>query len=665
MLAKRIERYRSVLAIIIALIVLIIGTLVFSIYMNGTLLPHQNEVLTRSASLAQRISDVGPETEELHAEILAHLKLVKAGGKVQKEQGQSWNFAGISDAELSKTADQLEVIIKQRALQRLPSSYQSFLQAHQNFYQSWITFTTILMIISGLLILLGFAWIVFILANRLGAADAKMFQSLEENKNILAAINEGIFLIDPDFNIGTVQSAASREIFGTLRNIDGSFFNFIEPFISADDLVDAKEYVSLLSEGKGRQSLIVDLNPLQEVESIMMSDNGEATRKYLSFNFSRSKRETGTLSNVLVSVRDITQEVELKRELEAASDSSQERFKMLMGSLNADPRHLSEFYDATFTALQEINESLRDEKQVHSSNMQKLDEIYRKVHKIKGNAAAVGMTLVETAAHEFESKIDSLKETPSLDGKGMLSLTVHLKKMIGELEFLKILTSKFNDSSVSNDERSILSFSNDIEEIADTKDDSKEGPNSRLEYLANEVAKRSGKNIQLEVRGFGELDLLDSAQQDIESLCVQLVRNSVVHGVEAPDERLKQNKSSKGQITLSLVEKDAKSITLTVRDDGAGLDFDLIKSKAIEKGLLGDMPIDAVKVADLVRCIFKPGFSTRDNASMDSGRGYGLDIVAKEVKNLGGSVAVKSSKGLYSQFTITLPRSAMGIVTAS
>jgi chemosensory pili system protein ChpA (sensor histidine kinase/response regulator) len=173
----------------------------------------------------------------------------------------------------------------------------------------------------------------------------------------------------------------------------------------------------------------------------------------------------------------------------------------------------------------------------------------------------------------------------------------------------------------------------------------------RLTRLVRQAANDTGKRAELAVQGAAaELD-----RQMLERMVAPLehmLRNSVVHGIETPDRRAMLGKPDVGRISISL-ERDGAEIVIVVADDGAGINVKLIREKAVALGL-----IDAhAKLTDeeAVQLILEPGFSTAGHVTQAAGRGVGMDVVATEVKKLGGGLFIDSTYGKGSRFTIRLP----------
>ena len=173
----------------------------------------------------------------------------------------------------------------------------------------------------------------------------------------------------------------------------------------------------------------------------------------------------------------------------------------------------------------------------------------------------------------------------------------------------------------------------------------------RLHRVVRQAAKDSGKRVNLDIRhGQTELDrsVLDKMGGPLE----HVLRNCVAHGIEDPAKRAAAGKEAIGQIVLSLAQ-EGNEIVLAIADDGAGLDFERIRQRGIERGLIA--PDAETDEATLTQLILQPGFSTAEEVTALAGRGVGMDVVKSETVSLGGRVEVTSVTGRGATFRIYLP----------
>jgi two-component system, chemotaxis family, sensor kinase CheA len=174
---------------------------------------------------------------------------------------------------------------------------------------------------------------------------------------------------------------------------------------------------------------------------------------------------------------------------------------------------------------------------------------------------------------------------------------------------------------------------------------------SRFPRMVRDIAQRLGKQIDLKLTG-EQTELDKTVLEKIGDPLVHLVRNSVDHGIEMPDVRVAAGKDAVGTVQLDACHRGG-NIAVEVSDDGGGLDKDRILAKARQRGLVG--PNDVLTDDQIHDLIFLPGFSTAEKTTDLSGRGVGMDVVRRNVKELGGKIELRSERGKGSRFIITLP----------
>jgi len=174
---------------------------------------------------------------------------------------------------------------------------------------------------------------------------------------------------------------------------------------------------------------------------------------------------------------------------------------------------------------------------------------------------------------------------------------------------------------------------------------------SRFPRLVRDLAKKTGKEIELVLKG-EDTELDKTVVEVIGDPLMHLIRNSVDHGIESPEERRASGKPELGTITLDAYH-EGNHIAISISDDGAGLDLAKIRSIAVSKGLIGEK--EELSESDISNLIFLPGFSTAEKVTDISGRGVGMDVVKKALNNLGGIVDITTRKGKGTTFTIRLP----------
>lgn len=183
----------------------------------------------------------------------------------------------------------------------------------------------------------------------------------------------------------------------------------------------------------------------------------------------------------------------------------------------------------------------------------------------------------------------------------------------------------------------------------------------RFPRIVRDVAKLCGKDIALEVAGeHTDLDkgILDALAEPL----THLVRNAADHGIEPPDDRLSAGKPARGTIYLNAYHQGTQ-VFIEIRDDGGGIDLDLVRRQAARSGLLNADEVDRISEPDLLNFIFEPGFSTASEVTEVSGRGVGLDVVRTVIDRLKGTVHVASVKGKGTNIQLRVPLTLASIQT--
>ena len=179
----------------------------------------------------------------------------------------------------------------------------------------------------------------------------------------------------------------------------------------------------------------------------------------------------------------------------------------------------------------------------------------------------------------------------------------------------------------------------------------------RFPRLVRDLARSQGKEVRLVIEGEG-IELDKTILEQIGDPLVHVIRNAVDHGLERPEERRAKGKDASGQLTLRALHQ-AGGVTIEVIDDGRGLDTAALRRKAVEKGLLTRDAIDAMSEDAAFQLVFLPGLSTAAKVTDVSGRGVGMDVVRSNVRNLQGTVEIRSLPGRGTTLQIKLPTSLM------
>ncbi len=175
----------------------------------------------------------------------------------------------------------------------------------------------------------------------------------------------------------------------------------------------------------------------------------------------------------------------------------------------------------------------------------------------------------------------------------------------------------------------------------------------RFPRMVRDLAKALQKQVDLEMEG-AEVELDRTVLEEMSEPLVHLLRNAIDHGIEPPEERLKEGKEAYGTIRLQ-AKRERSYVVISVTDDGRGVDPEVVRQKSVSKGLISSDEAGKLTDEEAVRLITLPGFSTKDNATEVSGRGVGVDVAKTRVETLGGTFRIQSKKGQGTTFLLRFP----------
>jgi two-component system chemotaxis sensor kinase CheA len=511
-----------------------------------------------------------------------------------------------------------------------------------------------LVMVSGLVIALLLVVLVTVLLSARQQQESSLRQARQQTLDILRTVKDGLFLLDRKLTIGAAYSAALESLFQRKDFAGLAFENLLKSIVSERTLATALKFVKILWAERTNEKLVKTINPLGEVEVHIDGGNGKFDTRYLQFEFHRV-RVDGEITHVLVCVSDVTARVDLARELQTAQSQAQGQVDTLLGILHIDHAQLTSFLSDSNAAMKMINAVLREPTREEGVFRKKLDTLFRQVHSVKGEAAALGLSSIESRAHAFEDDLKSLKEKPGLSGNDFLPLVIKLDDLLTHLQSVSDLVARLSHLQPAHHDV-VHTITAVIEEEKQRHQAAKadSGVATTLQQLAERVARENNKEAALQCKGLDTVP--DDYRRAVKDIGVQAVRNAIVHGIESPEVRLAAGKSPQGTVRLSFQDVGDTGYKLIIEDDGQGLSTERIKEAALKKGFITPERALTLDTKQIFSLLFHSGFSTVETATRDAGRGVGMNVIADLTNKLGGRVSVATSNGKFTRLTMTLPR---------
>ncbi len=237
----------------------------------------------------------------------------------------------------------------------------------------------------------------------------------------------------------------------------------------------------------------------------------------------------------------------------------------------------------------------------------------------------------------------------------------HLDNLVNLVGELVILRARLERLAASHTDRSLAETVEDLQrttselqhEVMQTRMVPVGNIFNRFPRMVRDLARDMGKDVAFEIEG-ADIELDRTVLDEIGDPIVHLLRNSVDHGVESPAERVAAGKPPRATIRLG-ASRERDFVSVTVSDDGRGMDVGRIWAKAVERGLVNPADRDSTSERDILMLACSPGFSTLDEATAVSGRGVGMDVVKGKIEYLGGSLEARTTQGQGTWFSLSLP----------
>ncbi len=512
-----------------------------------------------------------------------------------------------------------------------------------------------LVMLTGLLIAVLLAGFVTILLLARQRQEASLREARQQTADILRTVKDGLFLLDENLVIGASYSSALESLFQRNDFAGLPFEKLLKNIVSEKTLSTALKFVGVLWSERTKENLVKTINPLGEVEVNVDNGRGEVSTRYLQFEFHRV-RVDGKITQVLVSVSDVSARVDLARELQSSQTQAQAQVDTLLGILHVDPAQLASFLNDSNAAMKMINAVLREPAREESAFRKKLDTLFRQVHSVKGEAAALGLSSIESRAHSFEDDLKILREKADLSGNDFLPLVIKLDDLLTHLQSVGDLVSRLarlhvaatrNTEPDSHTATAVIEGGSDIAAKPDAS------VPSMLQQLTARVASENNKEASLQCMGFDTVP--DEYRRIVKDIAVQAVRNSIVHGIESTADRHTAGKPAQGRLKLIFQELGIAGYKLIAEDDGQGLSTERIKEAALKKGFITPERAATLDAKQVFSLLFQPGFSTVEIATKDAGRGVGMNLMAGLMQQIGGKVSVATVPGKFTRLTLTLP----------
>ncbi|HXC10171.1 MAG TPA: ATP-binding protein [Steroidobacteraceae bacterium] len=506
---------------------------------------------------------------------------------------------------------------------------------------------------------------------------------------ILKSSAQGLFMLTAKDGIQPELSASMATLFRRQDFANFTFDKLISPLVTAKTLSAVRAFTARLLD----TTVQVDPaqpNALEDVEVRLPKPDGTFETAHYSFDF-HPVHPSSEPRAWLVRVTDITARVQQHRELEDLRAQLRTQGEILRTVLQAGGARFGAFLQRTDAAMKTINAVLKKPAREAEAFRGKLEETLEEVDRVRRDAAALRLTGLEAAARVLEDSLHELRSRGALSGSDFLPLAVKLDQLYGQFAQLRSLTAQSgpaldpdaetSESRMTDNGTQIIDAPKFLEEMAKKspvlqKSASAQQPpvskahrmapagslDSTLAALTELVAQEHKKTVVLECTG---IELVPPRYQaTIKNVAIQLIRNAVMHGVESSAARREAGKPQYGTLHLEFKALPDQSFELHFQDDGCGLDPEKVRSTAVARGLLTQDAAARLRDRQVIKLIFKSGYTTMTSAPGEAQHGSGMSLVRRYIHEAGGKIALATLLGHETRFKVTLPALSAAAVAA-
>lgn len=458
-------------------------------------------------------------------------------------------------------------------------------------------------------------------------------------KSVFENVKQGIFLLDKDFTISQLYSKEMEVLFDS-KNLGGSnFLTLMRPRLVQRDREALDMFVKHLFNKDIEEEVLQKLNPIDKVQIYFTNKDSSLEARYVSVSFSRIQDQR-TIRNVLVTIADETEAVQMQKKISETEERNKRESAQLLSILRVDPNLLKEFLERANTDLKGISSLYESDKSMDF--LQLISTTFNTIHNLKGNASLVDLQLVVDRLHEIETIITPLRDKPDLKGNDFLKILYEINDLISIIGNMERMLGRIAEVNQKMIDGARLDTSNaKLIQILD----------NGFRKMSKELSKSA--KLKIEDNGILIPKKLHLAVRDIG---IQLLKNSLTHGIEDPALRESKGKNPQGVIEMTFDQRVDGTLILDYQDDGRGLDPEKIADHALKNNLVSEVDLLGMSDSEKYKLIFMDGFSTATSVSQFAGRGQGMSIISEIVNKHNGTLAVKNTmKGGFG-ITLTLSK---------
>jgi hypothetical protein len=477
------------------------------------------------------------------------------------------------------------------------------------------------------------------MANKSKNASSNSSLRLDKvTDTILKNAAEGLFFLNEKLDINHYYSQSLEKIIGIPNLENRNFINLLENRVPAQIIDNTKEYLELIFRQDLDETVINELNPLIETEFFYEDEWGIwTTSKYLSFNFKRIL-ESGKIAFIAVTIQDVSEKILLNKKLEQTEDHTQKQMEWLVNILHVEPEMLKEFFVGVEHELVKIEEILKNAKD-SKNHRELIENIYRSLFIIKGNASLLDLRFFTDKANQFIEKVLKLKSKFDLSGADFVPIVVSLGDMRDTLKEVKTIFRRI--SHFHNHFR--VKRTHESELLVHS-----------LKNLIRSLSKQLDKNIEFDYRDFDALSIPYPIRQMVRDILFLLVRNAIMYGIEDTKQRISMNKNPNALIKISSVISNG-FLGLVLKHDGRIDRIERLIQKMVTRNPEDEPHESQFEGMQVTQLLYTPNLQLEDENEVITNYSMDMELLKRKLKEKGGRLKITFTSDEHCEFTVLIP----------
>jgi len=456
--------------------------------------------------------------------------------------------------------------------------------------------------------------------------------------NILKNALDGIFFLNKRMEIQDYYSQSLEKILGIVDLNEKNFINILENRIPSQIIESTREYLELMFRPDLDEEVINELNPLNETEFFYEDEWGIWTSsKYLSFIFKRIM-EGQEIIQLSSTIQDVTERALLKKKIQQTEEHTQKQMEWLVNILHVEPEMLKEFFIGVEHELLNIEEILKNAKDT-KSHRELIENIYRSLFIIKGNASLLDLRFFTDKTNQFMDKVLKLKTKFDLCGTDFVPIVVSLGDMREILREVQTIFKRI--SHFHNHFRVKRAYESELLIHS-------------LKSLITNLSKQLGKGIRFDYKDFDVLSIPYMYRQMVRDILFLLVRNAILYGIEDSEQRKSSNKEPNALIKVASMINNG-FLGLILKHDGRVDRIERIIQKLVTYSPEEPLPENSLEGIHVTQLLYTPNLQIEDEREIIESYSMDMELLKRKLKDQGGRLKITFTSEDSCEFKVLLP----------